>query len=93
MKLCIALPATVDKKTLLQASQQVFNFPAYFGHNWDALADSLEEYLQRQNTAITLKIDQRQVQRRDVDAWQAYLDILQQAEQQWPLFTVEIAAD
>jgi RNAse (barnase) inhibitor barstar len=33
----------LDKAALLDRCQQAFGFPEWFGHNWDALADSLSE--------------------------------------------------
>jgi len=90
MKLCLTLPATVSKSVLLQACQQVFNFPAEFGHNWDALWDSLSDYLNAHCNPVVLHIDQRQVAQRDGEAWQTFLAILQEAEQHWPHFSVKL---
>ena len=35
------LTACHDKATLLQVAAAAFHFPDWFGHNWDALSDSL----------------------------------------------------
>jgi hypothetical protein len=35
--------AITDKPSLLRACADVLAFPAYFGHNWDALADCLTD--------------------------------------------------
>lgn len=88
MTLCLALPATVTKTVLLTACQQVFNFPAEFGHNWDALWDSLSSYFTVHQAPVALHIDQRQVTHCDADAWQTFVGILQEAAQQWPQFTL-----
>ena len=37
------LAGVVDKAAFLTRCQVVFGFPASFGHNWDALADCLED--------------------------------------------------
>jgi len=37
------LTGTVDKQGLLCAMARALDFPGYFGRNWDALADSLQD--------------------------------------------------
>ena len=37
------LTGVIDKATFLSRCQTVFSLPATFGHNWDALADYLED--------------------------------------------------
>src|SRR5687768_6590835 len=37
------LSGVADKAEFLKRSQRVFKLPSTFGHNWDALADSLED--------------------------------------------------
>lgn len=36
-----------DKQAFLRACAQCLDFPDYFGHNWDAFADSLGEFVMR----------------------------------------------
>ncbi|MFD0632577.1 barstar family protein [Catenulispora yoronensis] len=33
----------VDKRSFLNECERAYRFPAYFGHNWDALADCLAD--------------------------------------------------
>ncbi|MFN8096915.1 MAG: barstar family protein [Dermatophilaceae bacterium] len=51
------VPAGDDKAETLQLFAEVLRFPAYFGHNLDALADSLGDYAARQRDSWTLVWD------------------------------------
>lgn len=37
------LAGCLDKAGLLARAAEAFRFPAWFGHNWDALSDSLQD--------------------------------------------------
>ena len=44
------------KPELLALCQQVFGVPPSFGHNWDALADSLEDFLWRPAPGYVVRV-------------------------------------
>jgi len=52
---CVVLPAGLKNKAeLLSFLSDAFSFPAYFGHNWDALADCLSDLIWENSPKITL---------------------------------------
>lgn len=83
----LLLPAIADKAGLLQAFATHCNFAAGFGQNWDALWDSLNDWLEQQAMPFCLVIDGCQVQQLDQHAWQQCRQILDDACDSWPGFS------
>lgn len=80
----IELGAVNDKTGLLHALAAALDFPADFGRNWDALADSLEDLSWLPRVALVLEIAGSEGLRRDApDAWRTALDILRAAATYW----------
>lgn len=80
----IDLDGCGDKHELLRRMAAALNFPDWFGHNWDALADSLEDLSWLPAGGYLLLLERAQ-------DWQAQagedaavlLDILNEASAQW----------
>jgi Barstar (barnase inhibitor) len=72
--------AMTDQDSLLQEFAQVMNFPSYFGHNWDALSDSLTDlsWLENNRSHYILLIDDWHL-----CASPLLLDILQETVEFW----------
>ncbi|MBO1755791.1 barstar family protein [Allobranchiibius sp. CTAmp26] len=48
----VRLEAWGDRAAFLQACRRAFDLPDWFGHNWDALADSLSDVQHRPGTLV-----------------------------------------
>lgn len=79
-----------DKTSLLQRCATAMRLPDYFGHNWDALADALNDldWLDCAGMALLLRTDGNSLP--SSQTLQTLLDIVQeaaqlQAERDWPL--------
>lgn len=48
----VQLEATGDRKAFLRECRRAFDLPDWFGHNWDALADSLSDVQHRPGTLV-----------------------------------------
>lgn len=87
---CLMLPPIADKAGLLQAFATYCDFTAGFGHNWDALWDSLNDWLAQQSMPFCLMINGQQVQQLDQHAWQQCRQILDDACSNWPGFSYQL---
>lgn len=76
--------AITDKSSLLRACADALAFPAYFGHNWDALADCLTDlsWLPAPGHAIVYDHPAPLIRRAPAD-WAVALDIFQDAAAYW----------
>ena len=86
----LLLPAHTDKANLLNAFAEHCQFGTYFGHNWDALWDSLNDWLAQQPMPLCLELDDSQLQSRDEAAWQQCQAVLEDARIEWPDFSYRI---
>ena len=48
----VRLEASGDRATFLRECRRAFDLPDWFGHNWDALADSLSDVQHRPGTLV-----------------------------------------
>lgn len=80
LKLCED-QALINQQTLLEALAKALDFPAYFGHNWDAAWDALSE-LEWAQQAICLELDVRakQVCEKDLTI---FIELLDEAREYW----------
>lgn len=79
------VPAGDDKAETLRLFAEVLKFPAYFGHNLDALADSLGDLAAATEGAWTLVWDgARFLRSADPDVFEAITDILTDLAQTHP---------
>jgi len=73
-----------DKSALLLALCQALDFPGGFGHNWDALADALQDLSWLQWSRLVVEIDGAASLMSDApDAWRTALDIFRDAATYW----------
>lgn len=86
----LCLPSQVAKTQLLQAIAQALDFPDWFGHNWDALWDCLDEHLAEGGVPLELVLDLGATRELNESDWQTCMDILQQAQEAWPGFVVRV---
>ena len=73
-----------DKRTLLAACQLAFSLPEWFGHNWDALADSLSDlsWLPAQGYLVILQ-HSRRLETQAHETFATFIDILDEARDTW----------
>jgi RNAse (barnase) inhibitor barstar len=78
------LEACRSKADLLAALAQELRFPAWFGHNWDALADSLDdlEWLQASGYLLVLE-NPETLSNAAPEDFGITLDILAEAARKW----------
>lgn len=88
----LLLPAIADKPALLQAFASHCSFTDDFGFNWDALWDSLNDWLEQQPMPLRLFINGQQVRQLDGCAWQQCRQILDDACASWPEFSYQLEA-
>lgn len=89
----ICLQGQVGKAELLSALAQALHFPDWFGHNWDALAESLDECLaemDEKGQAQELVFDLSQLKVLDEADWAVLLEILEEAREAWPEFVYQV---
>lgn len=73
-----------DKSALLSEFARALEFPADFGHNWDALADSLQDLSWLRWSRLAVEIRGSEAFRRHAaDDWNTALDILRDAAKYW----------
>lgn len=76
--------AMADKATFLQASAAALHFPAYFGANWDAFEESINDLAWAPAPGYVILFDDvAQFANQATDAWSTAYDILQGAVTQW----------
>lgn len=88
----LLLPVVADKPALLQAFADHCSFGESFGFNWDALWDSLNDWLEQQQMPLCLIINGEQVQQLDSAAWQQCRQILDDACASWPNLSYRLEA-
>lgn len=73
-----------DKATFLQTSARAMQFPAYFGQNWDAFEESINDLAWAPAPGYVILFDDvAQFASQAPDAWSTAYDILQGAVAQW----------
>jgi len=73
-----------DKPTLLLRMATALDFPRTFGHNWDALADSLRDLSWLPSTGFTLLFENGgDLQQAGSEAFDTLLEILEECAQEW----------
>ena len=76
--------AVLGKADFLAAIAAALAFPAYFGHNWDALADSLTDLSWLAERPRLLLYDRAEpFMRADPSAWAVARSILAEAVEHW----------
>ncbi|NMG63872.1 barnase inhibitor [Azoarcus indigens] len=80
----VDLEGCVDKPGLLARLAGTLDFPDWFGHNWDALADCLGDlsWLAAEGYLIVLSRS-RQLRSADPSSWETLLEILAEAAELW----------
>lgn len=98
--LTVDLAPVRDKATLLAALARTLAFPAWFGHNWDALADCLGDMSWRPAAGYVLVLAHADALRAAAEGdFLLLLEILAETSQRWreegvPFWTfVDLAAD
>lgn len=86
----LQLPAVVDKDSLLQAFAGHCGFAEHFGYNWDALWDSLGDWLETQDMPLYLEVDGSRIRQLNAPDWQICQEILDDACAEWPEFTYHL---
>lgn len=66
------------KAAMLDALAKVMDFPDYFGHNYDALADLVNDLPPGQHTLVWRKPEV--LKNSDLDAYEQFVDILSTAD-------------
>lgn len=83
LALVVTLPASIrSKQKLLRILAQQFQFPAYFGHNWDALEECLRDLSWLPVGNIEIRHHDLPLPPGSQDR-QTYLQILQSAAEFW----------
>ena len=78
------LAAATTKTTLLGALAAAGAFPAAFGHNWDALADSLGDLSWRPAAGYVLRLRNTSGAQHALGAdWDTLLEVLRAAAGEW----------
>lgn len=73
-----------SKHDLLAALAAAGGFPAGFGHNWDALADSLGDFSWRPAGGYVVHLrDSAAAQRAPGAEWDMFLEVLRKAAAEW----------
>lgn len=80
----IDLNGCADKAGLMARLARALEFPDWFGHNWDALADCLGDlsWLAAEGYLIVLA-HSRQLRAADPSSWETLLEILAEAAGLW----------
>lgn len=86
----IQLPPTLCKQSLIDSLQAFLEYPDYFGNNWDAVWDVLDEWLAQHPQPHCVVLDGRAVESAEPQAWRLYLAVLTQASTAWPHFSYQL---
>lgn len=70
----IVINNELNKETLLTSVAKACNFPSYFGHNWDALWDSLTD-----SEVKYLKLDLTSVEKINTEDFNTFRSIIEDA--------------
>ncbi len=95
----LEIPAVRGKVELMQAFAQAADLPAWFGHNWDALEESLLDLATtgRDGGVLVHLRDVGILARRDADTWHTLLVMLGDVAEEWErrggLFVVLVTDD
>lgn len=81
----IQLSGPADKSELLQAFARIFEFPNWFGHNWDALEECLLENPPGPGGVILRLSSVHPLADRDPDALHTVVEILRDVAAAWKL--------
>lgn len=73
-----------DKGELLRRMAEAFEFPAYFGHNWDALDECLADLAWLDAQGFVLGIEHSgELRKAGGDDYATFVSVLEQATDQW----------
>jgi|HigsolmetaAR202D_1030399.scaffolds.fasta_scaffold00193_23 RNAse (barnase) inhibitor barstar len=73
-----------DKASFLAAAAQAFEFPDYFGKNWDAFSDCINDLSWAPSQRYVVLYDQADLFiETSPDDWDIALEILEEAAQRW----------
>jgi hypothetical protein len=73
-----------DKRQILLRIATALDFPRTFGHNWDALSDSLRDLSWLPNAGVALLFDNGgALQQSEGDSFDTLLEILEETGQAW----------
>jgi hypothetical protein len=78
----------VDKASFLNECERAYSFPAYFGHNWDALADCLADLQwlpppEAGGGILTMFEGSDTFARADLDAYDTALEVWEEVAEAW----------
>ena len=76
-------PACISKASVLDWLAESFEFPSYFGNNWDAAWDCLSEVAWNPQQPITVYLTSAQATEVDPDSFAQLLELLSDAAEQW----------
>ena len=80
----VTLPVAGDRDALLDAMAEALDFPAWFGGNWDALADCLGDLSWLQAPGYLLVFEHaRAFHAHAPETWNIAADILARASSRW----------
>lgn len=94
----MTIPTVRSKAELIQAFATVANLPGWFGHNWDALEESLLDLDGASKGGVLVLLqDVATLARRDADTWHTLLVLLGDVASDWErrggLFVVLVTDD
>lgn len=80
----VDLGSVRSKSALLAAVAGAADFPAWFGHNWDALRDSLADFSWLPAAGYVLRLSNAEAARQAlVGEWPALIDVLHAVSCDW----------
>ena len=83
-ELFVVDPDKPTKKSFLNACKKTFDFPSYFGHNWDALADSLSDVDHSpENGSLVLWMGWDEFSEEEPDDFETALDVMTEGIGDW----------
>jgi len=85
---------TLNKQTVLNSLREAFNFPDYFGNNWDAAYDMLLDHVDQLDDSAIWRfslVRASEVDEADLATWvQLMIDICKYAESRGSQLQIEI---